>query len=143
MADAGRGVTQIELGMPVFTWDGRQVGALEDMDERELRVGAQRIPMEAVERITADGIFLHRDAAWPEATEVEPSKGRRTGGAGAAQGNKSVRVPVVEERLRVEKRPTEGEIEVRKTVEEADQVVRVSLQRGEVEVQRVPVNRQI
>ena len=81
-------------------------------------------------------------------TETElgmPSKGRRAGGAGAgaAKGNKTVRVPVVEERLRVEKRPTAGEIEVRKTVEEAEEVVRVSLQRGEVEVERVTHNRQI
>ena len=143
MANVRRRVTQIEPGMPVFAGDGSQVGALEDMDESALRVGTQRIPIEAVDRITAEGIYLHRDAAWPDATTVEPSKDRRTGAAGDAKGHKTVRVPVVEERLRVDTRPTEGEVEVRKTVEEMDQVVRLSLQRGEVEVQRVPVNRRI
>src|SRR5215218_9212671 len=82
---------------------------------------------------------------WDRA-RTELTGGRRaagaTGPAGAArdqvvEAEGQVRVPVREERLEVEKRPTElGAVEVRKTVQSEQQTVPVELTREEVHVEQ-------
>ncbi len=57
-----------------------------------------------------------------------------------ADGQSDVRIPIVEERLRTEKRRVEtGKVRVRTVVEEEQQTVRESLARTHVEVERVPM----
>ena len=58
------------------------------------------------------------------------------------KGTDELRVPIVEERLDVQKRPTAaGEVLVHARVEETEERIPVSLAREEVEVQRVALNR--
>src|ERR687886_2768779 len=54
-----------------------------------------------------------------------------------SEDRREIRVPEIEERLEVEKRPVEtGEVQVRKTVEEEQQTVPVELRREEATVER-------
>lgn len=55
--------------------------------------------------------------------------------------SQELRIPLVEEQLRVEKRPVElGRLHIEKTVEEVPENLTVPITRDDVEVQRVPVN---
>jgi uncharacterized protein (TIGR02271 family) len=55
-----------------------------------------------------------------------------------------VRVPIAEERVRVEKRSVElGEVRVRKMVEEVDEVRREPVVREDVEIERIKVDRHV
>ncbi len=57
-----------------------------------------------------------------------------------ADGQEDVRIPIVEERLRTEKRRVEtGKVRVRTLVEEEQHTVRERLARSHVEVERVPM----
>ncbi len=57
-----------------------------------------------------------------------------------ADGHEDVRIPIVEERLRTEKRRVEtGKVRVRTLVEEEQHTVRERLARSHVEVERVPM----
>lgn len=56
----------------------------------------------------------------------------------------TVKLPVIEERVRLEKRKVEtGKVKVSKHVRERDEVVDLPVTKDEVEIQRVPVNRVI
>ncbi len=61
----------------------------------------------------------------------------QAGGRSQRETGDEARIPVVEERLHVERRPTElGEVQVRKTVTEEQQTVPVDLAREEVRVEQ-------
>jgi len=156
-------VTQIELGMPVYDGENNPIGTLEDIDVKGIRVDGRHMPMSAVERISRDGIYLQPfDPAQATsalnastrnsgtgARNVYPSELQDTRGhVEAARGDAvaptspdTLRIPVMEERLVVEKRPTEGIVEVRTRVEEVEQRVNQALSRDEVEIERVRVDR--
>jgi uncharacterized protein (TIGR02271 family) len=159
-------VTRIDIGMPVHDWNGSRVGALDHIDEQVLRFGGYEAPVSAIDRIRPDGIFLKqgvvfpaRDAAFdagrvdavveanlgPNARASGTADGAagRAGFAGGTGETDTLRVPMAEEQLRVEKRPTQGVVEVRKRVEEVEEVVREALGYDVVEVERVPVNRRL
>lgn len=60
------------------------------------------------------------------------------------QNDEQVVVPIVEERLEVRKRPIEkGRVRVRTTVHEREEEINELLNREDVEIKRVPINRQV
>jgi uncharacterized protein (TIGR02271 family) len=150
---------QLRAGLRVYDAAGRYLGQIETVDQQGIGVSGQRglVPVSEVGRIAADGVYLAG-----ESVAVPPGVGSvaQQGSAGATEtdaartaapalgaldvpkGQREIHVPVTEERLVVERRPTEvGDVQVRKRVEEVEERVPVSLNRDEVEVQRVPVNR--
>ncbi|CAA9281766.1 MAG: hypothetical protein AVDCRST_MAG77-3901 [uncultured Chloroflexi bacterium] len=146
-------VTRIEIGMPVHDWNGSRIGMLEDIDQRAVRIDGHQVPVEAIDRILPEGIFLREGVVLPmvgaagadSQANVAGSTARAAvaGGSVPLGGADTLHVPVVEERFHVEKRPTQGMVEVHKRVEQAEQVVREALAHDVVEVERVPVNRQV
>ncbi len=60
-----------------------------------------------------------------------------------ARESDTITVPVMEERLRVEKRPTEERVTVEKRVESRDEWVEVPAESEEIEIERVAVNREV
>jgi uncharacterized protein (TIGR02271 family) len=124
--------TRLREGMPVYSAEGQRLGPIEHLDADSLTVNGRRFAFGFIERLEGDRVFLIP----------------QTGAAGAAgtadavrdqvvEAEGQVRVPVREERLEVEKRPTElGAVEVRKTVEAEQQTVPVELEREEVRVRK-------
>jgi uncharacterized protein (TIGR02271 family) len=148
-------VVQIKEGMPVLDAAGDWVGALESIDQQAIHVGGRAVPLSLVERIAADGIHLAAGAA-----SVLSSAGRRgDSGATAApaamaapqaaqmqivEAEGEVHVPLAGERIVVETHPTRlGSVDIQKRVEQVEDVVRHPVSHEEVEVERVPVNRQV
>ena len=71
-----------------------------------------------------------------------PTRAARPAAGKVVKETGEIRVPIVEERLDVQTRPTAmGEVLVHARVEEIEERIPVSLTREEVEIQRIPVNR--
>jgi uncharacterized protein (TIGR02271 family) len=149
-------VTQIEIGMPVYDGNGHRIGTLEAIDQQALRFGGHAVPIGAVERIRPDGIHLARGVALPDTARAledgTPTRAAPPGtadrdytapGVGLTGDSDTFRIPVAEERLYAERRPTQGEVEIRKRVERSEEIVRETLEHDTVEVERVPINRHV
>ena len=131
---------RLREGLQVYSDAGRLVGPIERIDADSITVKGQRYHLDAIERFEGDRVFLSRQVG---ATTATTDRGRAAAGtAGVAreqtvEAEDQVRVPVREERLEVEKRPTElGVVEIRKTVESEQQTVPVELEREEVHVEQ-------
>ena len=151
----------LRVGATVFDASGRTVGTVEQVAQDFLQVNGQPLPLSEVARVGDDGVHLAGDSVRAGSQPPAPPAERvetvaAAGGAGGVVAPDArtmevrapdrtadeLRVPVVEERLEVTKRPTAaGELLVHTRVEQAEQRIPVSLLREEVEVQRVPVNR--
>jgi uncharacterized protein (TIGR02271 family) len=148
--------TGLRGGMQVYSAAGQPLGAMERFDDAAIVVKGERYPLELIDRIEGDRVYLTSQVAAAEAgagAGAGAAAGAReaTGATRPAAGKApeqvvdragEIRVPVVEERLEVEKRPTElGAVQVRTTVETEQQTVPVELEREEVRVrqQDVPV----
>ncbi len=59
------------------------------------------------------------------------------------QLSREATIPVLEERLKVENRPTEGGVRIDKRVHEREVVVDLPASHEEIEIERVPVNREV
>jgi uncharacterized protein (TIGR02271 family) len=119
--DARQKMQDIRQGMAVYTADGQTLGTVERMQRDTLMVGGQTIPRTAVSRVTGDGVYLD-------------------GSYATGQQEGEIRVAVAEERLSVGKREIElGQVEIRKTVTEEEQVVPVTLRREEVHIEEVDI----
>ena len=147
--------TRLRGGMQVFGAAGKPLGAIERFDDAELVVQGQQVPLALIDRIEGDRIYLGAQSASPGA--VAAGAGAASGATRSAAGGRiapatgagservvdragEVRVPVVEERVEVEKRPVElGAVEVRTTVETERQTVPVELEREEVRVRQEEV----
>jgi uncharacterized protein (TIGR02271 family) len=94
-----------------------------------------------VGRVGGDGtvrLRVTREEAERLAADVRDASGGPT--AGAAGGR--LRVPVLAERLTAEARPVElGELRVHTRVDAVEETVRRAVERDELDVERVPVNR--
>ena len=120
---------KLKRGMRIFGADNREYGTIDRYDDDYVYVGQRRIPTSAFERAENDCLYLGE-------------RGRQyfeTGERAATEGE--IRVPIMEERLQVEKREVElGAVEVRKDVTSENVSVPVELSREEVHVERVDVN---
>jgi uncharacterized protein (TIGR02271 family) len=95
-----------------------------------------------VERVDGDGtvrLRVTRAAAEQRAAAArDAGGGEATGGAAGQQ----LRVPILAERLAAAARPVElGELRVHTRVDAAEEAVRRAVERDELDVERVPVNR--
>jgi len=119
---------KLRKGLRIFGADNREYGTIDRYDDEYAYVGERRIPMSAFERMDNDRLYLG-------------AEGRRyfeTTGRQSAEGE--TRVPVVEERLNVEKRQGElGSVDIKKDVVSEQVQVPVELRREEVTVDRVDV----
>jgi len=119
----------IREGTTVYTTDGRVLGTVERVEGTTLYVKGRSIARTAIGRMAKDGVYLNNTFDY-SAFE----RGAATMTTEAERGE--VRVPVVEEQLKVGKREAElGEVQVRKTVTEEEQTVPVTLRREEVHVE--------
>jgi len=126
-------------GMRVVGPGAQEYGTIERYDDAAVYVQGRRIPFAAIERLDRDRLYLQTPELWRPA-ESGPGDPR----PGDAKLGGEVRVPVYEEQLAFGTREVDlGEIKVHKSVEETEQVRRGPLNREDVEVQRVRVDRRV
>jgi len=119
---------KLRKGLHIFGSDNRDYGTIDRYDDQFAYVGERRIPVSAFERMDKDRLYLSTQGQQYFGTADQLS----------TEGN--IRVPIVEERLEVEKRQGEmGAVDVRKTVETEQVNVPVELRHEEVTVDRVDV----
>jgi uncharacterized protein (TIGR02271 family) len=99
-----------------------------------------------VDRVDGDGtvrLRVTREEAERRAAEVRGvTAGDGTGGVTAGTEGQRLRIPVLAERLSAAARPVElGELRVHTRVDVTEETVRRAVERDELEVERVPVNR--
>lgn len=122
---------RLRKGMQVLSGEGRSLGTIESTDADSIMVNGQQYEFTSIERVEGDLVHLTRQVG--AATDTGAARGQTT----AQQGEGSIRVPVREERLEVEKSQAElGEVQVRKTVTSEQQTVPVELVREEVHVEQ-------
>jgi uncharacterized protein (TIGR02271 family) len=114
----------VRNGMEVYTSDDQFLGKVDRVMDNALSVGGQRIEQSKIARVAGNRVYI---------TGVYHELSGQTQQRAGDQG--TMRVPVHEERLEVDKRSGElGEVAIRKTVETEDVVVPVELRREEVQV---------
>jgi uncharacterized protein (TIGR02271 family) len=119
---------KLRQGMSIFGHDDREYGRIDRFDNEYVYSGERRIPVSAFERMDGDRLYVGQQG------------GRYFETAGAMQTEGEIRVPVIEERLNVDKQPVEmGEVDIRKDVTTEQVNVPVELRREEVSVNRVDV----
>lgn len=124
----------LRSGMRVVGPDERDYGSIEQYDDSAVYVRGRRVPLSAIERVHQDRLYVATPELW-HLPEPDPA-GRDLG--------KEVRVPVLEERLEFGTREIDlGEIRVHKTVEEREEVRRGPLNREDVQVERIRVDRRV
>jgi len=116
---------KLRKGLHIFGPDNRDYGTVDRYDDQFAYVGERRIPVSAFERMDNDRLYLG-------------AQGHQYFGTGDRLGTEGdIRVPIVEERLDVEKRQGQrGEVDIRKTVETEQVSVPVELRHEEVTVER-------
>ena len=131
-------------GIRVAGPDDRDYGAVERYDDAAVYVQGRRVPFAAIERVDRDRLYLGTPELWSLAesdaarTDLGEARAADTGLGG------ETRVPVVEEQLQVETGVVGlGEIRVHKAVEATEEVHRGPLDREDVEIQRVRVDRPV
>jgi len=119
---------KLRKGLHIFGHDNRDYGTIDRYDDQYAYVGERRIPVSAFERMDNDRLYLG-------------AEGHKYFGATEQFGETGeIRVPVVEERLDVQKRQGEmGSVDIRKTVDTEQVNVPVELRHEEVTVDRVDV----
>lgn len=119
---------KLRQGLRIFGPDNREYGTIDRYDDQFAYVGERRIPVSAFERMDKNRLYLSTQGQ------------QYFGTADQFGGTGEVRVPVVEERLDVEKRQGQiGEVDIHKTVDTEQVNVPVELRREEVSVDRVDV----
>jgi uncharacterized protein (TIGR02271 family) len=127
------GTQNIREGMQVYSSDDRQIGTVEKVDKKSIWVNGRDIADSAIARVAQNRVYLsgvYDEMGTPGMT-----------GQGTIRDEGTVRVPVYEEKLDVDKRQAElGEVRLHKTVEEEEVSVPVELRREEVKVDRRDVD---
>ena len=119
---------KLRKGLRIFDTDNREYGAVDRYDDQYAYVGERKIPVSAFERMDNDRLYVGAQGRQYFQTKDNM----------AAEGQ--IRVPVVEERLDVEKRQGEmGSVDVRKTIETEQVNIPVELRHEEVTVNEVDV----
>ena len=126
--------TALRNGMRVMGPDNREYGTIERYDDTAIYVQGRRIPFAAIERLDQDRVYLDTLELWRLA---------ESGPANTNLGGE-VRVPLLEERIDFDTRDVDlGDIRVHKTVEEKEEVRRGPLNREDVQIERVRVDRRV
>ena len=129
------GMNNVHEGDQVYGSDNQLVGTVEELHGDGIHVDGRHIPGSAIARVVQNRVYLRGTA---DQVLAQGPAGPRSGrGATTEQTEGELRVPVAEERLKVERREAElGAVELRKTVTEEEQTVPVELRREEVRVER-------
>jgi uncharacterized protein (TIGR02271 family) len=120
---------KLRKGLRIFGTDNREYGTIDRYDDQYAYVGERKIPVSAFERMDKDRLYLGAQGRqyFDSTTETLGETGQ-------------VRVPVIEERLNVEKRQGEmGSVDIHKEVTTEQVTVPVELRHEEVTVDRVDV----
>jgi len=121
---------KLRKGLRLVGLDNREYGTIDRYDDQYVYVGQRRVPFDAFERMDGDRLYVGQSGTRYFAEDAS---------VGTAEGQ--IRVPVVEERLDVEKREVElGAAEIRKTVETEQVSIPIELTHEEVHVNRVDVS---
>lgn len=121
-------------GMRVIGPDDRDYGTIDRYDDAAVYVQGRRIPLAGIGRLDRDRVYLETPELW-QLTD--------TGSSDADLGGET-RVPLLEERLEFGTRAIElGDVRIHKTVEEAEEVRRGPLNRDDVQIERVRVDRRV
>jgi uncharacterized protein (TIGR02271 family) len=117
---------KLRKGLRIFGADDREYGTIDRYDDQYAYVGERKIPLSAFERMDKDRLYVgSQGGQYFETNDRMADTGQ-------------IRVPVMEERLNVEKRQGEmGAAEIRKTVETEQVNVPVELRHEEVTIDRV------
>lgn len=125
-----QGTENITQGMEVYAKDDRLVGTVERVERNAIYVGGRQIADAAVARVKGNRVYLQGVYNEMGAT-----------GQTTLNDKDTVRVPVYEERLNVDKRQGElGEVAIHKTVTEEQVSVPVELRREQVRVDQVDID---
>ena len=120
---------KLRKGLKIFGADNREYGTIDRYDDQYAYVGERKIPVSAFERMDKDRVYLGT-----RGRQYFDSTTETLGGTG------QIRVPIVEERLNVEKRQGEmGSVDIRKDVETEQVNIPVELRHEEVTIDRVDV----
>jgi uncharacterized protein (TIGR02271 family) len=148
-------------GMQVLGFDDRPYGTVERYDDGAVYVQGRRVPLAAIERAERDRLYLDTPDLWgltrSDVAGTGLGSGVRTAdpdGAGRAASREGqdqdtslggeTRVPLLEEQLEFGTRTVDlGEIQVHKSVEETEEVRTGQLNREDVQVERVRVDRRV
>jgi uncharacterized protein (TIGR02271 family) len=148
-------------GMQVVGFDDRPYGTVERYDDAAVYVQGRRVPLAAIERTEHDRLYLDTPDLWgltrsDVADTSFGSKVRAAGPDGAGQAARrdgedqdasmggEIRVPLLEEQLEFSTRTVDlGEIQIHKSVDETEEVRTGSLNREDVQVERVRVDRRV
>lgn len=125
------GQDRIQEGMQVYGANNEMIGRVERVHGDGFDAAGSHYGQDSVVRVEHNRVYVQgvgmRDTATGTAS-----------GASVAGEDREVRVPVVEEQLRVGKREVDlGEVEIRKRVVEEEQMVPVTLRHEEVRVEQV------
>jgi uncharacterized protein (TIGR02271 family) len=116
---------KLRKGLHIFGPDNRNYGTIDRYDDKFAYVGERRIPVSAFERMDKDRLYVGAQGQQYFGTTDQLN----------TEGE--IRVPVVEERLDVEKRQGQiGEVDIRKTVDTEQVNIPVELRHEEVNVDR-------
>jgi len=120
---------KLRNGLRIFGHDNLEYGTIDRYDDQYAYVGQRKIPVSAFERMDKDRLYLGAQGGQYFADTGE-----------TWDDPKEIRVPVVEERLNVEKRQGEmGSVDIRKDVTTEQVNIPVELRHEEVTVDRVDV----
>jgi uncharacterized protein (TIGR02271 family) len=131
----------LRSGMRVMGPDDRDYGAVERYDDAAVYVQGRRVPFAGIERLDRDRLYLGTPELWSLTESGTAETGRGESGTGLGG---EIRVPVVEEQLGVETGVVDlGEVRIHKTVEETEEVRQGPLDREDVQIERVRVDRPV
>jgi len=124
---------KLRKGLRIFGTDNREYGTVDRFDDQYAYVGQRKIPVSAFDRMDNDRLFLGAQGRQYFETNDRMAGNRMTGDRMTDEGQ--IRVPVVEERLNVEKREGElGSVDIHKSVETEQVNIPVELRHEEVNV---------
>lgn len=124
----------IREGYEVCDTKNNVIGKVERFAKDVLHVGGREIPSNAITRVEGNRVYLNEAA-----DQYTTASGRA--GMTAQETEGTMRVPVVEERLDVERRAGQrGEVEIQKRTVEEQVSIPVELRREEVHVERREVD---
>jgi uncharacterized protein (TIGR02271 family) len=117
-------LSRIRRGMQVYGANDRVIGTVEEIHGNGFHVNGEHISAGSIARVTGDRIYLSGDYAQGASLAGDRAEG-------------TMRVPIVEEHLNVEKREGQiGEVGIRREITEEQQTIPVELRREEVHVDR-------
>jgi uncharacterized protein (TIGR02271 family) len=133
---------KLKRGMHVYGTDDRSVGTIDRWDNDNVYVGGKSYPRSSFDRFDNDRLYFSQEGYRQYQGSAQTGRTGAMGdmGRAGAMGEEDIRVPVMEERISVDKRQAErGSVDIKKDVVTEQVNVPVELRREEVSVNRVDV----